>query len=690
MRSEDYSSSAQAPDPPPAGAGVLASRPTGPRGLGSVASPRHAGMGGVAVAGVPADGGGGGGGGVNLLQICWRRKGIVIGCFVACVGVAMAYLQVATRLYTSQARLLVEVDGPRLLGSEVAAGQDRVDAYLSRQAEIIRSDNVLRRAAADCDAGSMQTFAGREGGVVNALKERVNVSVGKKDEIVNVSMTSAFPDEAAELVNSVVAAYIRYQKDQTRQEANGALDVLRGEAGRQEAALADKRAEIVAFKRAHGEMFFATANGTNVLTQNMATIGARLTDARLNVTAMRAARDSATNISVAALDLRRAEQEAAEFERQYDREKEKALQINADQATFERLTEEAERTTRLLDALDGRTKELAVTERGGGMNVRELEPAKVETKASSPNKRATALAAGMLGLMLGCGLATLREWGDGRIRTAEEAARQLGLPVLGVIPSTTGRGVVRGAAGEGVAGEEAAEAYRMLRTVVYFSSAPGTAKSLLITSPERLDGKSTTCANLAAAMAQSGRRTLLVDADLRKPVQHEAFDVPGEVGLSDVVARGVRLENAIQRTAVEDLSVLPAGTLPPNPAEVLNSVAFNELLRRLETNFDFVIIDSPPLLAVSDGQILGAQADWTILVVRAGRSKRREARQATARLARVGSSLLGVVLNGARKDRHAGYYYGPSPADGGGSGGGGGEGGGGSTLVRVQSAGGNG
>ena len=441
--------------------------------------------------------------------------------------------------------------------------------------------------------------------------------------------------------------------------------------------LSDRRDEMVAFKKANGEMFFATAGGTNVFAQKLAETGAKLTEARLNAARMSAQRETAANLAVAGRNWQEAEQEAAAYETLYEAEKRQALDVNAKQAGFERMQEEADRTMRACDALDQRIKELAVAEQSGGMNIQVLEAARPEARPSSPNKKATLLAGGVMGLLLGCGLAGAREWADGRLRTADEAGRALGLAVLGVIPLVadrpgrgrlprTAQGVPSFGPQRRLCGEpgddpygEAAEAYRMLRTVVYFNCSSQTGRSILVTSPERFDGKSTTCANLAAAMARSGRRTLLVDADLRKPVQHEIFAVPGGLGLGDVLARGARLEQATQRTAVEGLSVLPAGAPLPNPAEAVNGEAFVALLRRLETIYDFVLIDSPPLLAVSDGHILGAQVEQTILVVRSGRSTRREARLALERLARVGSRVMGVVLNAAPRSRGgagAGYY----------------------------------
>jgi capsular exopolysaccharide synthesis family protein len=249
------------------------------------------------------------------------------------------------------------------------------------------------------------------------------------------------------------------------------------------------------------------------------------------------------------------------------------------------------------------------------------------------------------------------------VHTPDEAGRLLGLPVLGVIPAV--RHAVAnarkqlGRATHLAPNSDVAEAYRTLRAAVYYGWPDRTVKSVLVTSPERGDGKSTTASNLAIAMAQAGLRTLLVDADLRAAVQHKLFEVPNTSGLSDIIARGVSFEHAVRPTEVAGLSLLPSGTPTPAPAEITNGQAFGKLLQQLEQAYDLIVIDSPPLLAVADARILGAQAGLTILTLRAEKSTRQEVMQACQQLHAVGSSILGVVLNGVpQRGRAYGYRYG--------------------------------
>jgi len=204
----------------------------------------------------------------------------------------------------------------------------------------------------------------------------------------------------------------------------------------------------------------------------------------------------------------------------------------------------------------------------------------------------------------------------------------------------------------------AAEAYRTIRTAVFFGVPKDEAKTILVSSPSAGDGKSTLASNLAIAIAQAGQKALVIDADFRRAVQHTIFGLHNTIGLSSVCAGAARLDEAIVDGPVHGLGVLPTGPEVPNPAEVLNSNTFMEMLNNLCKCYDRVIIDSPPVLAVTDSQILAALCDITILVLRAEKSTRRVSQDAFDGLASVGGHVLGVVLNDVSRKRHRYGYYG--------------------------------
>jgi capsular exopolysaccharide synthesis family protein len=253
---------------------------------------------------------------------------------------------------------------------------------------------------------------------------------------------------------------------------------------------------------------------------------------------------------------------------------------------------------------------------------------------------------------------------DGRMRSIEEIQTVIGLPILGVVPAMAGRrtGIARAMAVHLDPRSPVAEAYRTIRTAVYFGANGVACRTILLTSPEPGDGKTTTASNLAIAIAQTGRSVLLLDADFRKPTQHKNLDIKDAVGLSSVLAGREPLERAIQRTGVEGLDILPCGPVPANPSEILNSREFGELVDSLASRYDHIIFDSPPVNSVTDARILGAVVDATILVLRADKSTRKAGEHARNALMGVGARVLGAIVNDAPHSRgyevYGGSYYG--------------------------------
>jgi|SRR6185369_6169322 len=200
-----------------------------------------------------------------------------------------------------------------------------------------------------------------------------------------------------------------------------------------------------------------------------------------------------------------------------------------------------------------------------------------------------------------------------------------------------------------------AEAFRTLRTNLMFSSLDHPLSTLLVTSAAPEEGKSTTLANLAVALAQGGRKVILVDCDLRHPRQHEIFGLPAEPGLSNMILD--KSDAApLAATGVENLLLLPAGTLPPNPADLLGSRRMEDIIAGLKAAADIVLFDAPPVIAVTDAALLASRLDGALLVVSAGQTRREHALQAKALLEKIHVRLLGTVLTNATVDRALSSY----------------------------------
>ena len=203
----------------------------------------------------------------------------------------------------------------------------------------------------------------------------------------------------------------------------------------------------------------------------------------------------------------------------------------------------------------------------------------------------------------------------------------------------------------------AAEAYRTLRTNLLFSSVDDPVRAVIVTSPAPEEGKSTALANLAVTMAQSGRRTIIVDADLRRPTQHEIWGVASEPGLTTMMLEDLD-ELPLVDVGVENLRLLPSGPLPPTPADLVGSARMDAVIARLQEEADFLLFDAPPVIAVSDAAILGSSLVGVLLVVRAGSTRRDDAEQAKQILERLGVRIVGAVLTNAELDQRRGRYYG--------------------------------
>ncbi len=346
-----------------------------------------------------------------------------------------------------------------------------------------------------------------------------------------------------------------------------------------------------------------------------------------------------------------------------EQQRQEAISLNSQLAEYTVLESDYEQTRRLSDLLDERIKEVDTTSDVAVLNISILEAAAPALEPSEPQKAKTMGLALCLGLFAGMGLALVLEWKDQRIRSTEEISALLGLPVLGAVPSMASPKQTPSIRGQKIRispDSHEAEAIRTVRTAVFFAAPKEESKTILITSPAPGEGKSTTVSNLALAIAQAGQKVLIVDADFRRPTQHKIFRLDRQVkGLSLVLAGQQSLAQAIEHMGMENLDVLTCGPNVSNPAEMLNSESFRKIIEAVGQKYDRVIVDSPPVLAVTDALILAARCDVTILVLRAEKSTRRVSMQARDALAAVNARVLGAVVNDVpRKTRGYGSYSG--------------------------------
>ncbi len=290
-------------------------------------------------------------------------------------------------------------------------------------------------------------------------------------------------------------------------------------------------------------------------------------------------------------------------------------------------------------------------------NVFVSEPASVSREPVSPKTTLNTLLAALAGMFLTAGLIFAIDMLDDTIRNPDDIRQKFNLPVLGVIAShaiTEGKPISLEQPRSPVA-----EAFRSLRTNITYASVDLPLRRILVTSSTPQEGKTTISANLAVVLAQGEKKSVLMDADMRRPTVHQKFGLMNRLGLSSLFVRSLdNIPAAIQTASVSGLAIITSGSLPPNPAELLTSRRMKEIMDRLNQDFDLIVIDTPPVLTVTDAVALAPGLDGVIIVAVPGMTKLSALRQTLEQLQAVGARVLGVVLNQVNpSSRKYGYYY---------------------------------
>ncbi len=336
-----------------------------------------------------------------------------------------------------------------------------------------------------------------------------------------------------------------------------------------------------------------------------------------------------------------------------EEQKREAQDLNRKGIEYGVLSRDAASNRQIFDSLMQRTKETGISGELRTTNIRVVDAAELPRAPSSPDVPYNLTLGLFAALIVSLGLAFFLEYMDNRIKNPQEVIQYLDLPFLGMVPAIfegenplIGRGVSPGFA----------EAFRSVRTNLLFASAEEGGRSVLVTSTSPGEGKTVVAANLAVALAQSDQRVLLIDGDLRRPRVHSMMQIAQEPGLSNVLVGRCKVSEAVHKTETPGLWVLAAGVCPPNPAELLGSARFKEFLVALKPHFDWIVIDTPPVMAVTDSSVVSHLASHVLFVVGCEMTSRYAAQRAVEQLSRVRAKMVGVVLN--RVDlAHNAYYY---------------------------------
>lgn len=369
-----------------------------------------------------------------------------------------------------------------------------------------------------------------------------------------------------------------------------------------------------------------------------------------------------------------------------DKAKGEAVKQNQDAIQYNILKQEVETAKSMYTDFLQKTSQAKVEVAQQHNNMRVIQPARVPGAPVGPGRFRTILIGLFLSLIGGVGLAYFLEYLDNTIKTVEDVGRYVQLPALGVIPAMAaatsrklngigrGRNLIVGREKDREAREfpsasesltvfdnrsSAAEAYRVVRTSMLLSAAGAPPKTILVTSGQAGEGKTTTVVNTAISLAQLGASVLIIDCDLRRPTTHKIFGIQAADGLSTYLSHDTEIDGLIHKLQIPNLSLLPCGPIPPNPAELISSSRMKALLKLLGERYDHILIDSPPLINVTDPVILSSMVDGVIMVVHGGKSPRSVAQRARQDLLGVGAKIFGVVLNNVDLNREGydAYYY---------------------------------
>ncbi len=653
------------------------------------------------------------------MEILWRQRKLMLRAALIGLSLALVYLVFASRQYTSSSRIMVSRGRASILDGSHAAPASDDDNFLTTQREIVSSNPVLALALGSPKLQGLRTFAGQTR-KFDILKKQLGVEVGKKVDLLTVSFEGKYPDENTAIADAVVKAYIDFETNQRQTSAKAAIAALTAEKLQTEKDLAQKSAELLAFRTAN-KLTDAGASAPQSNADQTHALSEALTQADLDMVAARtqynqtieqiqanpqlkkelddstsanAVDASPEDLALLKQELSMAKARAREMQRQFmpghptvklsqervdeltlqlvralkaqlglaeakhielqkllDAEKDNAIRQSAAVVEFNRLSANVAHLQQIVDSVDQRARELGLSGDDSDVTIAVLETAHADDHPTKPQK-SLALAMGLLtGLFAGAVTAAVRDRFDRRISTPQDVQSLLGLEVLARLPAISAEVVpVDRALQTHLAPEsETAEAFRTLCTSLLYAGNGKAAKVLLVASPNAGDGRSTIASNLAISFAESGARVLLVDADLRSPMQDWIFSAtaagvrdfsPGMDDQSDLAGFC-----QISYAGVKRLDVLTTSSSIKDPIRFLNSRSFAEHLEKLADEYDQIIVDSPSINSAPDARILAAYCDAALLVLRQGSSNLVDAEKALQSLQRVGAAVIGVAFN---------------------------------------------
>jgi succinoglycan biosynthesis transport protein ExoP len=595
------------------------------------------------------------------------------------------------------------------------------ERYYNTQYEIIRSRDVAKRVFDRLDLYDHPRFRETSDPVGN-FSRLIEVEPVKETGIVEISVESPNPEEAAAWANATAQAYVDRNLDLAVQDTSNAVKALLGEIAPLREKVEDSQRN--SFEVAAKSNLYVPENEQKITNDRLSTLQADLTDAQVKrvdtesllrqIESVRQSGGSYETIPQIGNDpvIQDLYREKVGLEREYekllvtfkdkhirvlekqseidkinqkiaseaqriianlqaqqallrDREQKLAravddtraesMRVSQKATSFDLVRGEAAETKRIYDLISARMKEIDLSSSLLSNNLHVLDKSPVPKVPVKPRKALNLAVGLLLGVMLGVGVVFFLEYMDNTVRTTEDVEQFLGLHVLAVVPKEDER-----------TQSALREAYQTLRTSLLFARKTRSQKIVLITSAGPQEGKSCTTVNLARVLAAGGERTIILDCDLRRPTVHQRLNVARDRGITNYIlsSDGDDWRNYAKPTSVPNLYAMTSGPIPPNPADIFGHERFQNLLRDLRQQFDWVFVDSPPIVSLADSLILASVSDVIVFVIKHNENDKEVIRRSVTNLRRVNSNVVGAVLNSVDIGRshykdyyYVGYYY---------------------------------
>jgi capsular exopolysaccharide synthesis family protein len=601
-------------------------------------------------------------------RIIRRRQWVIILSFIAVLGATIAFTQMQIPIYQASATIKIE-ERKSMAGLLVELLTWGPGDTMATSAELIKSRPIMDEVAKRMGLVSAATPKEEVDRVASSLQGAISCKREGTTNILRIMATSDNGQRAIRLANSTAEAFIAYNFEERRKDARLARKFIEEQLAGVETKLKNAEEELKAF-RERGK----AAGTTGALTT-------RLIDLRFKLSSL----------------LRRYTEkhpEVIRIKEEMESLRKELKLAPAEEMELTRIMREVSANEELYLMLQKKFKEAQIREAEKVGTVSIVDRA-MGANLVSPKRMLNLGVGAVIGLMLGLLLAFVTESMDTSVGTIEEVEDYLKIPVLGVIPhipeareevplwrrhrvkvKEKGTKLREQLVVHWRPKSTVSEAYRSLQTNIDFSRMGKRGNTLLFVSAEPREGKTLTVCNCAVALAQMGKKVLLIESDLRRPVLHRIFGLKKEPGLTDILVKRLKTQEAIRTTTdiilgdlkmeevlktpgLDNLSLLTSGHLPPNPAELLGSPEMKELISELKTRYDVILFDSSPILPVTDGTILGAQVDGVVMVYQVGRAARGALRRAKVQLDNAKAHILGIVLNDIRaaEMRLAPHYY---------------------------------